>query len=330
LQFGSDAPIALPEPGQYLQAMAVGADDLAIVKGVTTGQAWIIDRVSLVITTLGATYGSYPVGLRTDGTPVWQESTTSYSVGGVSTPIPALYVGTTLGFLALDGAGDPIWTQAQITTPIVLDGVTFLLASRTGDWTVGTLFFAGPRSNSTIAARVAQQSDGSCILARSLPTGWRLSGSFTLYHTPPAVPADAIDLSTVIFVRGVNQSTWFARSALLSPAHVGTILTTDHTMDGTWPIVNILGNPLFPRNANQWLFAFIGGQWYAGATDYLAPGIPSVDYSMPSIGATYFAGTVLETWNPAPGESVGVMVSCPGISSQWTLSERSNVEIITW
>ncbi len=345
VQFGNDTPIPLPEPGQYLDAVSVGANHLAIVKGFNTAQAYLIDRVTATVTALGLTYGTYPVGLRTDGTPLWQDTDSTYMIGGVSTPIPAPFAPTAIGFLSIDAGGDPVWTQEQITTPIVLDGVTFLLASRDGDWTVGndvttdqflayrhstgTLFFAGPRNNSTIAARVAQQSDGSCILARSLPTSWFLSVSFVLYNpvTPP--PADDIDLSTVIWVKGLNLITWSKTSTLQSPAHAGTVLTTAHTMDGTWPIVNVLGNPAFPRNANQWLFAFIGGQWYAGATQLLAPGDPTVNYNSP-VGATYFAGTFLETWNPAPGESVGVMVSCPAISSQWTLSERSNNEIIIW
>jgi len=198
--FGSDAPIALPTFGMFVTAMSGSFGHLAICKSHSPGNAWLINRTG-TITDLGPTHGNYPVGLRTDGTPVWQDTATTYivGIGGSPIAIPAPYAGTSQGFLALDGAGDPIWTDAQFVTPIVLGGVPFGLASRDGDWTVGqsfeylnfiayhhataTLYLDGPTLNSPIAPRVAHQADGSCIVARSLPMGWASSATFMLY--PP-------------------------------------------------------------------------------------------------------------------------------------------------
>lgn len=344
LQFGSDAPILLPEYGGYLHAVSGGFGHLAIVKGASSGQAILVNRNG-TITMLGQSYGQYPVGLRTDGTPVWQESATSYSVNGVSTPIPAPYVDTTNGFLQLDGAGDPVWQDQQLATPVVIDGVTFLQSTTDGNWTVGksangvqyiaynsstaTMYVIGATEGSSIALRLAQQADGSAVVARSYPPGWFSSTAFAPYNLPSGGGTDAIDITTVTFVDSAptpNPSGWTKTATLNSPAHTGTDVSTPYDKSAIWPGVG----PGSVYQANQWLFAFISGQWYAGCAATLTPvGDVVGDYSGP-VGTTYFAGTFLETWNPAPGDSVGVMVTPPAKLGQWGAAERSNIVLITW
>lgn len=342
--FGSDAPIILPSSGQYLWAESGGFGHLAIVQG-EDGKAYLIDRATMLITDLGPTYGNYAVAIRPDGTPVWQDSPTTYSVGGSPATIPPAFQGTTNGFLSLDGAGDPIWTDDQIANPVVIDDVTFLLAAVDAEWTVGksaltesfiaynsvtaTMYTVGSTSNSPVAARVTKLSDGSAVLSRSLPTGFFPSSGFFPYATPGPVPGDAIDLSTVIIAKGADPRGWTETSTLGTVTHIGDQLCTPHSMAGIWPGVPFYGDETSLVEGNQWLFAFIGGQWYAGAAEFLRSPAQICKTYAGFIGED-FGGTPMEGWSPAPGEAVGIMVSCPARGGQWSLAERSNVVIINW
>lgn len=341
--FGGDAPITIPSSGKFLWAEKVGAAYYAIVQG-NDGNAYLVTRGSSTVTTVSVAYGNNSVGLRTDGTTVVQNSPSTYLVGGVSTPIPAPYVGTQNGFLMLDSGGNPVWTDAQIATPVVINDVTFAVASTDGNWTVGRstitgqfiaynsgtnlMYVVGATLGSPVAPRITQITDGSAIVARSLPAAFFGSAFFTPYNINATVPPSALDLNTVIWAKGVNAKDWTPTSTITSATHVGTTLCINHTKAGLWPTVPFFDSP-DPVEGNQWLFAFISGQWYAGAAEWLRPGQVCKDYAG-DIGHDAFGGTPMENWNPVPGETVGVMVSCPARAGQWTLAERSNVVMITW
>lgn len=195
--FADDTPIPLPVHGMFVFARRVPGDvHAAIIKG-GNGLAYLIHRDRRV-KLLGQTAGNYCVGLRLDGTPVWQDTATSFRVDG--TPYPCRE--TSQGFLSLDAAGMPIWTDEQYRHPVVIHGQHLQLASTDRDWTVGQatdgtadflayhaptdrLFRAGPTADSSIAPRITQQQDGSAILSRSVPDGWFMSSSFVPYVTPP-------------------------------------------------------------------------------------------------------------------------------------------------
>lgn len=347
--FNGDAPITIPYPGKFLWAESGSFGHLAIVQGLD-GIGYLIDRATMVVTPLGTVYGNYAVAIRNDGTPVWQDSASTYMVGGVSTPIPAPFVGTQNGFLSLDAGGDPVWTDAQITSPVVINDVTFALASTDGNWTVGRsditgqfiaynastnlMYLACLTGNSPVAARITQLSDGSAVVSRSLPSGFFASGAFQPYSVAPPVPPSEIDLAEVIWAKGVNAKDWTPTSTLGAVTHIDTTLCTPHSKAGQWPVV-----PFFDEDAtvegNQWLFAFLhtdefpAGRWYAGAAEWLRPGQTCKDYAG-DIGGDDFGGTPMGTWNPVEGEFVGIMVSCPARAGQWSLAERSNVVIIAW
>jgi hypothetical protein len=152
---------------------------------------------------------------------------------------------------------------------------------------------------------------------------------------PPPGPAanDAIDLSTVIWVKGVNTSRWAVTSTMISVSYDAAheSLCLEHTAQGKWPRLNFLGDPANGYvEASQIIMANIGGQWYAGAADWLRPGnacahVPS------NIGPAKFpAEPPLSGWIPSPGEMVGFMVTTPSRLGQQGTAERSNVVLYQW
>ncbi|HEY7056529.1 MAG TPA: hypothetical protein VH458_08400, partial [Vicinamibacterales bacterium] len=82
---------------------------------------------------------------------------------------------------------------------------------------------------------------------------------------------------------------------------------------------------------NQWVFANIGGTWYAGAADWYRPGQGCKGVNN-NIGVDSFDREPLHSWHPQPGEVVGVMASTP--ARLWpamrTVDERTNVVLIQW
>lgn len=149
---------------------------------------------------------------------------------------------------------------------------------------------------------------------------------------PGPAPNDAIDLSTVTWVKGVNASTWAVTSTMISASYDAGSMTmcTEHTAQGRWPQLPYFGDPSVTVEGNQIVFANIGGKWYAGSAEWLRPGQACKNVE-PSIGPfLFYDSPPMRDWTPRPGEQVGFMVTTPSRVGQWGTAERSNVILITW
>lgn len=145
---------------------------------------------------------------------------------------------------------------------------------------------------------------------------------------PQSSPDDQIDMKQVTIALGADVRSWAVTSTMISAAHTGGDLCTNHTKAGRWPAV-----PFFDTGAtvegNQWFFVNLGGKWYAGANEWLRPGQVCKGIAG-NIGADNFPNTPLQNWSPSPGELLGVMVSTPARAGQQGTAERSNVVLIRW
>jgi hypothetical protein len=144
---------------------------------------------------------------------------------------------------------------------------------------------------------------------------------------------DQIDLSKVIWLKGVNTSTWTITSTMIGVSYDASheALCTEHTAQGKWPRLDFMGDPANGYvEASQIIIANIGGQWYAGAADWLRPG--SACAHVPgNVGPAKFPSEPpLSGWIPSPGEWVGFMVTTPSRLGQQGTAERTNVVLYQW
>jgi len=107
----------------------------------------------------------------------------------------------------------------------------------------------------------------------------------------------------------------------------------NHTKRNQWPTSDFLGDPEVPIEANQWYFAFINNQWYAGAGEYLRPNqICKSGQRSEDIGPDGTWAGPMDTWRPQAGELVGYMISTP--ARAWpdmkTIDQRSNIVTQPW
>ena len=84
-------------------------------------------------------------------------------------------------------------------------------------------------------------------------------------------------------------------------------------------------------DSNVWVFAKIGGTWYAATWEWLRAGTTCKE-----LGASDFKTHVndvapLNSWTPKSGEQIGLMVSTPArLGPDGPVNERSNVVLRTW
>jgi hypothetical protein len=132
----------------------------------------------------------------------------------------------------------------------------------------------------------------------------------------------------------VDVSSWPITDRIISVDQDGGDghICIDHEKSGVWPSVAFV-DPGAEIEANQWYFARINGQWYAGAGEWVRPGqICKTGQMSDSIGPDGTWGGPMDTWVPKPGELVGYMMTTP--ARNWpdmrTLDERSNVVVLPW
>jgi hypothetical protein len=143
---------------------------------------------------------------------------------------------------------------------------------------------------------------------------------------------DAVDLSQVAVVKGVNIRDWAITSQVKSVTIGNGQICIDHTKLGQWPTAPFFGDPNTLVEANQWVFAKINGQWHGGAGEWVRPGqlCKQVD-PITNIGiGVYYDSEPLRSWTPRSGELVGFAVSQPARAGQWAAAERSNVVLVAW
>ena len=136
---------------------------------------------------------------------------------------------------------------------------------------------------------------------------------------------DGIDLSTVTWVH--SNPSGFAQTSTITNVTVGPPLCIRHTKAGGWPVVTVGGTPL---EGNPWVFANIGGKWYAGTYEWLRPGQVCKGITAGNIGP-HIKQAPMTNWRPRSGDRVGFMVSTPArFGPDGPRQERSNVVMVTW
>lgn len=153
--------------------------------------------------------------------------------------------------------------------------------------------------------------------------------------TPPPAPtnptlplSDAIDLSTVTFLHA-NVRDWRITSDLYDvrlPTGDGVGLELRHSQAGQWPVARIDGTE---TEGNPWIFARIGGRWYAATYEWLRPGQTVKLISRTNLG-DHTKQPPLQAWDPQPGEQVGFMVSCLARTAARNCQERTQVVLTHW
>jgi hypothetical protein len=145
--------------------------------------------------------------------------------------------------------------------------------------------------------------------------------------TPPTTPDDDDDpdvpfkLSDVTWLH-TDVSRWAETSRITDVDITSSQICIEHTKAGRWPSRGGLeGNP--------WVFAQIGGKWYAGTYEWLREGQICKGITASNIGE-HIKKAPLETWRPRSGELVGFMVSTLARTGQEASAERSNVVMVRW
>src|SRR2546422_415187 len=145
-----------------------------------------------------------------------------------------------------------------------------------------------------------------------------------------------IDLKKAHIVLGPKNIGDWERTAQITDAYwVPDVLCIYHTRLGIWPGVPFFGDAGTLVEGNQWVFAFINGEWHGGAADWYRPAQACKGVGANSIGRDAFynpAQEPLHSWVPQSGELFGVMSTTP--SRFWpdmrTYDERTDVKGIRW
>lgn len=159
---------------------------------------------------------------------------------------------------------------------------------------------------------------------------------FTIARAVTGGGNDAIDVSEVTWLH-TNVGGWPAKSTItdvrIRDVRAGGICI-EHTKARSWPGVGISGTTLA---GNPWVFAQIGGRWYAGTYEWLRPGqicklTVAGKHGRPSVElGPHVKKPPMTGWVPRSGETVGFMVSTPArFGPDGPVRERSNIVLVTW
>ena len=125
---------------------------------------------------------------------------------------------------------------------------------------------------------------------------------------------------TVKFL-GPDVSSWPVTASLNASVGGGKV-NLPYSKARVWPASDGV-------NANPWVFVNLGGQWYAATWEYLRHGQTMKDMSGKSWG-DHIKVAPLSSWEPRPGERMGLMVSGLARGGLSNVKERSNVSMVTW
>ena len=126
-----------------------------------------------------------------------------------------------------------------------------------------------------------------------------------------------------------DVSGWRVNSQIEEITIVPDEICIYHTKAGRWPAYHQDG---VVAEGNPWVFASVGGRWYAATYEYLKAGQVCKHIERRGewgIGA-HTKKAPLESWVPRKGELVGFMVSTPARDSTRTSNERSNIVMVHW
>jgi hypothetical protein len=132
-----------------------------------------------------------------------------------------------------------------------------------------------------------------------------------------------VPLSQVTWLH-TDVSRWSVTSRITGVSIDNPPVCIEHTKSGDWPVRDgIEGNP--------WIFANVGGKWYAATYEWLRPGQTCKIAVKTSTIGPLTKKEPLESWTPRSGELVGFMVSTPARpGATHTVSERTNIVMRRW
>jgi len=120
---------------------------------------------------------------------------------------------------------------------------------------------------------------------------------------------------------------WPVTSAITKVTFKSGHLCIEHTKDGKWQRHHTPGKG--DVDANTWVIGEVGGRWYMGTTEFLRPGTPCKKLTRDNIGP-HVKAKPLSTWQPKPGEWIGLMVSTLARDERRTGNERSAIVWVRW
>ncbi len=171
----------------------------------------------------------------------------------------------------------------------------------------------------------------------SVTSSYSDTHSFQVAAGGAALSNGEFDLSQVHILLGPPIATW-PQTQTITDAYEDVDngqLCIYHTGLEAWPTTAFFGDPTVQVQGNQWVFAFIGGQWYGGAADYFRPGQACKGVTADTIGqdAFYLPGLEpLHSWIPQPGDIFALAATTPARAwpNMATLDERTDVKVLIW
>jgi len=140
---------------------------------------------------------------------------------------------------------------------------------------------------------------------------------------------DELDLSAVTWLHH-NVSSWPQTATITSTTVGGPPICINHTKVGQWPTGDFSGSGAIV-DSNVWVFANIGGTWYAATWEWLRAGTTCKDFRASDFQTHVNGAAPLSSWTPRSGEQIGLMVSTPArLGPNGPVNERSNVVLRNW
>ena len=141
---------------------------------------------------------------------------------------------------------------------------------------------------------------------------------------------DQLDLSQVVWLH-TNVSSWDQTSTVTSTVVGAPPICINHSKAGGWPASGDFTPSGAVVEANAWVFANIGGTWYAATWEWFRPGQTCKSLDGSDFRSHVNGSAPLTSWTPKSGETVGLMVSTPArLGPAGPARERSNVVLVTW
>jgi hypothetical protein len=141
---------------------------------------------------------------------------------------------------------------------------------------------------------------------------------------PPTGSASEFNPGSVTWL-GENVSGWRETSTITNVSVSDSQICISHTKSGKWPVaIGAEGNP--------WIFAKINGRVYGATYEWLRSGqvCKGVTRSGSTSVGRHTKVEPLQSWVPARGETIGLMVSTHARSGVRTVNERSNIVVTRW
>lgn len=143
----------------------------------------------------------------------------------------------------------------------------------------------------------------------------------------PGSGGDDIDAAQVVYLHR-NIARWGITSTITGITITSHEICVDHTAAGRWP-TSILGD--IRVEANAWVFAKFGGQWFGATYDWLRPGQVCKAVTGEELGVDQIRRPPMDgSWAPRTGDEIGFAVSTRARDEVEAGEERTNIKVIRW